>query len=116
MAAISAHGLTKHYGGGRGVDASATIRALEDVSLEVREGEIFGFLGPNGSGKSTFIRLLLGFLHATAGRATVLGLDTDRDSVAIRARTGYLPGGVALYDGLTGEGQLDYLAALAGRP
>jgi ABC-2 type transport system ATP-binding protein len=115
MAAISAHGLTKHYGGGAGGSAG-TIRALEDLSLEVREGEIFGFLGPNGSGKSTFIRLLLGFLHATAGRATVLGLDSNHDSVAIRARTGYLPGGVALYDGLTGEGQLDYLAALAGRP
>jgi ABC-2 type transport system ATP-binding protein len=115
MAAISAHGLTKHYGGGRR-ETTPTIRALDDVSLEVLEGEIFGFLGPNGSGKSTFIRLLLGFLHATAGRATVLGLDSDVDSVAIRARTGYLPGGVALYDGLTGEGQLDYLAALAGRP
>src|SRR3954453_12642427 len=85
------------------------------MTLEVAEGEVFGFLGPNGAGKSTFIRLLLGFLHATSGRASVLGLDIGSDSVAIRGRTGYLPGGVALYDGLTGEEQLDYLAALAGR-
>ena len=92
------------------------IRALDDVTLEVREGEIFGFLGPNGAGKSTLIRLLLGYLHATAGRATVLGLDAARDSVAIRGRIGYLPGGIALYDGLTGERHLDYLAELAGRP
>ena len=48
----------------------------QDVTLEVRQGEVFGFLGPNGAGKSTLIRLLLGFLHPTAGRATVLGLDT----------------------------------------
>jgi ABC-2 type transport system ATP-binding protein len=59
MAAIATEGLTKHYAaGGRG-DAP-TIRALDDVTLEVREGEIFGFLGPNGAGKSTLIRLLLG--------------------------------------------------------
>jgi ABC-2 type transport system ATP-binding protein len=115
MAAIATEGLTKHYAaGGRG-DAP-TIRALDDVTLEVREGEIFGFLGPNGAGKSTLIRLLLGYLHATAGRATVLGLDTARESVTIRGRIGYLPGGIALYDGLTGERHLDYLAELAGRP
>ena len=70
MAAIAADGLTKHYAAG-----GRAVRALEDVTLEVREGEIFGFLGPNGAGKSTFIRLLLGFLHATAGGASVLGLD-----------------------------------------
>jgi ABC-2 type transport system ATP-binding protein len=116
MAAISAEGLTKHYGVGRRARAAEPVRALDDVSLEVREGEIFGFLGPNGAGKSTFIRLLLGFLHPTAGRASVLGLDSERDSVTIRGRVGYLPGGIALYDGLTGERQLDYLEELAGRP
>ena len=114
MEAISAARLSKHYHpGGRG---SSPIRALEDVSLEVHPGEIFGFLGPNGAGKSTLIRLLLGFLHATSGSASVLGLDSERDSVAIRARVGYLPGGIALYDGLTGERHLDYLGELAGRP
>ena len=82
----------------------------------MREGEIFGFLGPNGAGKSTTIRLLLGYLHPTAGHARVLGLDIVKDSVAIRGRIGYLPSGIALYDTLTGEQQLDYLADLNGRP
>jgi ABC-2 type transport system ATP-binding protein len=116
MAAISAEGLTKHYRGDRAFRSAAPIRALEQVDLEVREGEVFGFLGPNGAGKSTFIRLLLGFLHPTAGRARVLGLDIERDSVAIRRRVGYLPGGIALHEGLSGERQLDDLAELAGRP
>ena len=73
------------------------------LDLAVRQGEMFGFLGPNGAGKSTTIRLLLGFLHPTAGSGRVLGLDIVRDSVAIRRRVGYLPGGIALYDSLTGE-------------
>ncbi len=115
--AIRAFGLTKHYRSRavfHGTGAS-TVRALDDVSLDVREGEVFGFLGPNGAGKSTLIRLLLGFIHPTAGNAEVLGLDAERDSVAIRGRVGYLPGGIALYDGLTGERHLDYLAELSGR-
>jgi ABC-2 type transport system ATP-binding protein len=103
---ISTHGLTKHYG---------SVRALSDLSLDVREGEIFGFLGPNGAGKSTAIRTLLGFLHATRGSASVLGLDIGSQSVEIRRRTGYLPGGIALYDALTGEEVLDYLVDLQGR-
>jgi beta-exotoxin I transport system ATP-binding protein len=90
-------------------------RALQDLSIDVREGEIFGFLGPNGAGKTTAIRLLLGFLHPTAGGASVLGHDIERESIAIRAATGYLPGGIALYDTLTGEQVLDYLAGLYGR-
>jgi ABC-2 type transport system ATP-binding protein len=107
MSAIVVDGLAKHYG---------PIRALDGVSLEVREGEIFGFLGPNGAGKTTLIRLLLGFLHPTAGRGAVLGLDIVRDSVGIRDRIGYLPGGIAFDDGLTGRRQLDDLSALSGRP
>ncbi len=116
-AAISTRGLTKQYGRGpRGPLAGNVVRALDDLTIDVREGEIFGFLGPNGAGKSTTIRLLLGYLHATSGSAQVLGLDAGRDSVAIRGRVGYLPGGIALYDAMTGEGLLDYLAALYGRP
>ena len=102
-AVISAHSLTKHYG---------SVRALTDLTLDVRRGEIFGFLGPNGAGKSTFIRTLLGFIHATRGTATVLGHDIATDSVEIRRSTGYLPGGIALYDSLTGEQVLDYLVEL----
>jgi ABC-2 type transport system ATP-binding protein len=103
---ISTHALTKHYG---------PVHALTDLSLDVRQGEIFGFLGPNGAGKSTMIRTLLGYLHATSGSATVLGLDVATQSVEIRRRTGYLPGGIALYDSLSGERLLDYLAELQGR-
>jgi ABC-2 type transport system ATP-binding protein len=121
MSAIATAGLTKLFGHARlpvrapGHRASPIVRALDDLSIEVNEGEIFGFLGPNGAGKSTTIRLLLGFLHPTAGSATVLGHDIVRDSVEIRRRIGYLPGGIALYDGLTGERLLDHLAALTGR-
>lgn len=105
-AAISTRALTKHYG---------SVDALTELSLEVRQGEIFGFLGPNGAGKSTTIRTLLGFLRPTSGSATVLGMDVVADSVEIRRRTGYLPGGVALYDSLSGEEVLDYLVDLQGR-
>jgi ABC-2 type transport system ATP-binding protein len=105
-AAISTRSLTKHYG---------QVRALTDLSLEVRQGEIFGFLGPNGAGKSTTIRTLLGFLHATSGAASVLGRDVATQSVEIRRLTGYLPGGIALYDSLSGEQVLDYLVDMQGR-
>ncbi|MBA2254686.1 MAG: ABC transporter ATP-binding protein [Chloroflexi bacterium] len=116
MAAITTRGLGKRYGGASRLRGrAAPIRALEDLDLEVREGETFGFLGPNGAGKSTTIRMLLGFLHPTAGEATVLGLDAWQESVAIRQRVGYLPGGIALYDSLTGTATLDYLNALYGR-
>jgi ABC-2 type transport system ATP-binding protein len=103
---ISTHGLTKHYG---------SVQALTELTLDVREGEIFGFLGPNGAGKSTAIRTLLGYLHPTSGGASVLGLDITSQSVEIRSRTGYLPGGIALYDSLSGLEALDYLADLQGR-
>jgi len=121
MGAIETSGLTKTYGRPLpihppGRPAATIVRALQDLTIEVGEGEIFGFLGPNGAGKSTTIRLLLGFLHPTTGRASVLGLDAVRDSVAIRSRVGYLPGGIAFWDGLTGERLLDDLAALSGRP
>jgi ABC-2 type transport system ATP-binding protein len=108
MAVIETHGLTKRYG-------RAAIPALVDLDLAVEPGEIFGFLGPNGAGKSTMIRLLLGFLHPTSGGATVLGQDIGPGSVEIRRRTGYLPGGIAFWDGLTGERLLDELAAMSGR-
>jgi ABC-2 type transport system ATP-binding protein len=108
MAVIETFGLSKRYG-------RDPIPALSDVAIAVEQGEIFGFLGPNGAGKSTLIRLLLGFLHPTAGRASVLGRDIERDSVEIRRRTGYLPGGIAFWDSLTGERLLDELVAMTGR-
>jgi ABC-2 type transport system ATP-binding protein len=122
MDAIATIRLSKAYGHrerpvpGRARRVAPEVRALDDLTIAVREGEIFGFLGPNGAGKSTTIRLLLGYLHPTSGGGTVLGHDIVRDSVEIRRRVGYLPGGIALYDTLTGERLLDYLGALTGRP
>jgi ABC-2 type transport system ATP-binding protein len=92
------------------------VLALDDLSIEVDEAEIFGFLGPNGAGKSTTIRLLLGYLHPSAGSATVLGHDIVGESEEIRRRSGYLPGGIAFYDSMTGAEQLSYLSRLDGRP
>ena len=117
MDALRTESLTKHYGRARRgpLRAGPTVPALTELSIAVKPGEVFGFLGPNGAGKSTTIRLLLGFLHATTGRAEVLGLDSASSSVEIRGRVGYLPGGIALYDGMTGIDLLDYLGQLYGR-
>jgi len=116
MAAILTEALTKTYPGhGPAWRRSAEIRALHDLSIEVHQGEIFGFLGPNGAGKSTTIRLLLGFLHASSGSGRVLDLDIGRQSEDIRRRCGYLPGGIALYDTMTGHEQLRYLSELDGQ-
>jgi ABC-2 type transport system ATP-binding protein len=104
-AAIRIEGLSKDFGSGRGVFG---------LDLEVRRGEIFGFLGPNGAGKSTTMRLLLGLLRPTAGRAELLGLDASRDGLAIRRRVGYLPGDFGLYPQLTGAAAIAYLARLGG--
>ena len=120
VSVIETSGLTKRYVAGglrsRLAGTATVIPALDGVDLAVREGEVFGFLGPNGSGKTTCIRLLLGYLHPTSGSARVLGLDTQADGVAIRGRVGYLPGGIALYDAMTGDELLDYLAAFYATP
>jgi len=99
MASIELSGLTKHYGG---------VVALQDVDLTVGEGEIFGFLGPNGAGKSTTINMLLDFVRPTAGTATVLGMDAQRDSLAVRQRVGVLPDGYHVYDRLTGRQHVQF--------
>jgi ABC-2 type transport system ATP-binding protein len=97
--------LTKSYGRHRGI---------VDVDLEVFEGEAFGFLGPNGAGKTTMIRTLLDHIRPTSGRATIFGIETTADPVAIHRRIGYLPGEFALYDKLTGGQTLAYFANLRG--
>ncbi len=76
---------------------------IEDLSLRVEEGQLFGFLGPNGAGKTTTIRVLLGFLRPTEGRATVLGLDSWRDTRQVKQDVGYLPGDLRLYSAMTGR-------------
>ena len=105
-AAIEAFGLSKTYG--------RDVQALVDLDLRVERGEVFGYLGPNGAGKSTTIRLLLGLIRPSAGRAALHGLDTVVDGVAARRATGYLPGDLRLSDRLTGHEQLDSLARLRG--
>ena len=104
-AIIQTDKLTKTYGSHRGII---------DIDLEVAEGEAFGFLGPNGAGKTTTIRTLLDHIRPTSGRATVFGIDTTVDPVAIHRRIGYLPGEFALYDKLTGGQTIDYFANLRG--
>ncbi|MDI3317052.1 MAG: ABC transporter ATP-binding protein [Bacillota bacterium] len=105
MAVIETRHLSKYYGGRRGV---------EDVSLEVERGEIFGFLGPNGAGKTTTIRLLLGFLRPSGGEARLFGLETRRHGLEIRRRTGYLPSDVSLYPNLRGREVVEFTLATRG--
>lgn len=103
--AIKTEGLTKHYG---------EVRALEDLSLEVQMGEVFGFLGPNGAGKTTMIRTILDLIRATSGKATLLGLDSHADAVEIRRHIGYLPSDLSMYQNLTGMDMITYFANLRG--
>jgi len=97
--------LTKIYG---------RVVALDSLSLEIRRGEVFGLLGPNGSGKTTTIRLLLGLLRPTSGRAMVAGFDTWRHSLEVRRLVSYLPGELRMYGSLTGLGTLRLLSDLRG--
>jgi ABC-2 type transport system ATP-binding protein len=102
---ISTRGLTKSYG---------SVRGIVDISLEVEQGEVFGFLGPNGAGKTTTIRTLLDLQRATSGEARLFGLDSRRDSVEIRARTGNLSAEFDFDPRLTGRELIAYAAALRG--
>ena len=104
-AVIETEKLTKSYGSHRGII---------DIDLTVTEGEAFGFLGPNGAGKTTTIRTLLDHLRPTSGRASIFGIETTVEPVAIHRRVGYLPGEFALYDKLTGGQTIDYFANLRG--
>ena len=102
---IATHGLTKHYG---------KVKALRSVTLDVREGEVYGLLGPNGSGKTTTIRLLLGLLKPTAGRAEVAGFSCWTDSLEVRRYVSFVPGELRLYGHMTGLGLLKFLSGLRG--
>jgi ABC-2 type transport system ATP-binding protein len=104
---IVAQKLTKRYG-------HEKVAALDGLQLDIKPGEVYGYLGANGAGKSTTIRLLLNFLQPTSGTATICGLDVVKDSVAIKRHVGYLAGDVALYQKTTGKELLNYLGALQG--
>src|SRR5437660_3372325 len=97
--------LTKSYGGRRGI---------VDVSLQIREGEVFGFLGPNGAGKTTTIRILMALLRADAGRARIAGLDCWEKAIDVKRLIGYVPGEPSLDPNLTGGQILEYFANLRG--
>lgn len=98
--------LTRSYGAQRGII---------DVSFAVQPGEIFGFLGPNGAGKTTTIRVLLGFLSPTRGRARVFGFDCWRESTQVKGRVGYIPGDVRFWENMTGYEFLEFMAGFRSR-
>jgi ABC-2 type transport system ATP-binding protein len=103
--AVACEELTKHFG---------ALHAVEDLSFTVEPGEIVGFLGPNGAGKTTTIRMLLDLIRPTRGRVEVLGVNPRRGGAALRRRIGYVPGDLAMYNRLTGQQLLEFLAALRG--
>ena len=106
MEAIQTQALTKFYGKARGI---------RELSLQVEQGEFFGFIGPNGAGKSTTIRCLLGLITPTSGSARVLGLDIGADRKEILARIGYLPSEAVFYRGMRVREVLKLSADLRGK-
>ena len=104
-AAIAVSGLDKSFG---------TTKALDQLDLTVRTGEVHGFLGPNGAGKSTTLRVLLGLLRPDGGTASVLGGDPWRDAVVLHRRLSYVAGDVSLWPNLTGGEAIDLFARLRG--
>jgi len=103
--AIHTERLTKRFG---------DVDALVDLTLDVVEGEVFGFLGPNGAGKTTTIRLLLGLIRPTSGTAQLFGLDAERQAVEAHRRVAFVPGEAALWPSLTGEETLQLLGRVHG--
>jgi ABC-2 type transport system ATP-binding protein len=104
---IEARHLTKRYGGRVAVD---------DLSFEVRPGEVFGLLGPNGAGKTTTVLMLLGLTEPTSGEARVVGVDPTRDPLEVKRQVGYMPDTVGFYDGLSARENLVYTARLNRLP
>ncbi|AVZ41104.1 MULTISPECIES: ABC transporter ATP-binding protein [unclassified Dietzia] len=102
---VHVEGLVKTFG---------ATRALDGLDLQVRRGEVHGFLGPNGSGKSTTIRILLGLMRSDSGRATLFGRDPWRDAVDLHSRLAYVPGEVTLWPRLTGGQCIDILGRALG--
>ena len=102
---IDVAGINKHFG---------DKHVVKDLALQVREGEIFGFLGPNGSGKTTSIRMLCGLLTPDSGSGTCLGLDVLRESAAIKRQVGYMTQKFSLWDDLTIGENLDFVARMFG--
>ena len=105
MTAISAKGLSKYYD---------TVKAVDNLNLEVPENTVFGFLGPNGAGKTTTVKLLTGFAHPTAGEAWVAGEKVGDGNLALKAKIGLLPDVPAFYDWMSGRDFLHFVGELHG--
>ena len=103
--AVEIRSLSKAFG---------PVKALDDISFDVGDGELFGLVGPDGAGKTTLFRTLTTLLVPDKGTATVLGLDVVKDLWAIRSRVGYMPGGFALYPDLSVAENLEFFAAVFG--
>jgi len=102
---LEVRGLTKRFG---------PLTAVDDVSFNVRKGEVLGFLGPNGAGKSTTMKMITGFLSPSAGTAVVKGFDVASDPIAVKSRIGYLPEGAPLYGDMTARALLNFVAEIRG--
>ena len=102
---IDCQSLTKQYG---------PLRAVDDLSFQVKPGEVLGFLGPNGAGKTTTMRIVAGFLSPTSGRATVCGFDIETQSTAAKRCIGYLPEGAPSYPEMTPRSFLEFVADARG--
>lgn len=100
---IEAEGLTKRYG---------SDIAVNQLTLQIREGEIFGFLGPNGAGKTTTLLMFLGLTEPTAGKVRVCGFDPTRDPLHVKEKVGYLPENVGFYDDMDARENLLFVARL----
>lgn len=100
---VRIEGIFKNYG---------NVEALQDISLDIHSGELFGLIGPDGAGKTTLFRILTTLLLADKGRATVCGLDVVRDYKKIRTMAGYMPGRFSLYQDLTVEENLNFFATV----
>jgi ABC-2 type transport system ATP-binding protein len=105
--AVELRGVTKRYN---------EILAVNNINLTINSGEIFALLGPNGSGKSTTLKMLLGLVPPTAGSLTVLGLDVQKDPVAVKRQVGYVPESPDIYEFLTGIEYLDFIADIYSVP
>jgi ABC-2 type transport system ATP-binding protein len=105
MNAIEVRGLTRRFG---------AFVAVSDLTFDVRQGEVFGFLGSNGAGKSTTIRMLCGLLRPTAGTARVGGIDVGRDPEAVKQRIGYMSQRFSLYEKLTVDQNIDFFGGIYG--
>lgn len=104
-AIIELEGLTKFYG---------SLKAVDNLHLKIKAGEVFGLLGPNGAGKTTTILMMLGLTEPSAGTAKVCGFNATRDPISVKRKVGYMPDNVGFYDNMTAFENLLYIARLNG--